>query len=305
MFKQENALTSLPEDLASWQSLRLLRLEGNPFHCSCDLLWLRDLLSLSKFKNSSFLVLCDEPREVHEKRISSLSEKDLDCYLNGPMQKILLGVSIGVVVIFLAIFFFLLYRFHDKIKNAWKRNCFRRGRNGGPRKSQRGNTPSTVKASELDSSTKTSFLSQSAYPYSDEEYALRTSLMSPTPHTSEGNHQGPYATHSLNPNSLSLHRQIQHHNYPIHSLSHPHYHYQNRELPYVHGHPNGTLPVPRYADAEYETPVLGIGGFYPSQQHSHHYTDPANGMNGHSGHNPNVHYNSHQQIVKPVPVTEL
>lgn len=85
-FPKDNALQDVPEDIVSWQSLKSLHLEGNPFLCVCELFWLRDLLSDEKFKNSSSFVLCAEPGNLRDKKLTSLSSQDLNCYLQVSCQ---------------------------------------------------------------------------------------------------------------------------------------------------------------------------------------------------------------------------
>lgn len=283
---QDNALTTLPEDLASWTSLHNFHMDGNPIHCVCEMFWLKDILSQPRLRNTSSLVLCAEPREVRDRKVTEISTHDLNCYLNGPMQKTILGISIFLAVIFLIIFFFLLYKYHDKIKNTCKR--------GFRRPSRRKNRSSVISSSakELDTATKSSFLSQSAYPFSDDEFQVRTSLMSGSPGPASGGYMHS-ASHTLNPvtmNSL---------NYPYGS-SGSHNNHHSLRFPITHRHQlasANTYSSPSYN--EYDAPINAVN--YPhqfSQQQTPSQIDLP------------IQYPLHSQHgtltgVKPIPITEL
>ncbi|CAG7668634.1 unnamed protein product [Allacma fusca] len=264
---KNNVLATLPEDLVDWRNLQRLDLHGNSFHCVCELFWLRDLLLEDKFKNSSSAVICAAPPELKEKKMTLVSHKDLNCYLNGPVQKTILGISVALAVILLVVFFFLMYKYHDRIKNTCKRG-FRR-----PARKNRNTVISSGKE-RVDTATKTSFLSQTQYPYSDEEFAIRASLMSASPPQSASF----LHTHSMNPHS---HSSLRHGS----SLQHPHPH-----------HSSNSYGPPNYN--EYETPHVNLNmnmnyPHYPTL----HSTD----------HNLQLHYphSQHQTLVKPIPITEL
>lgn len=245
----------------------------------------------------------------------------MNCYFNDFSQKTILGLCIGVAILILAIFFFLMYRYHDNIKNTCKRKCFRRG--GRSARKNRCATSSTVKASELDNTnTKTSFLSHSsAYPYSDDEFAVRTSLMSsPIPVINSGPPPGSYATHHPTHSYPHMMHPQQHRNSlsgyngngggynNIHSLGHHHH---------PHNYPTHSTASP-YPN-EYESVPINSLGLYPTTHHPQHRNYPGggggpltslsrNGQDFNNHHNTlqqPMHYNSHQQVVKPIPITEL
>lgn len=243
--------------------------------------WLRDLLTNEKFKNSSSFVLCAEPSELRDKKLTSLSSQDLNCYLQGPIQKTILGVSIAVTIVVLIIIFFLLYRYHENIKNTCKRG-FRR-----PSRRKRSSVISSC-GKELDTATKTSFLSQSPYPFSDDDFQVRASLMSGSPGPGMGNGGGGYvhSSHTLNPVTMnSLNYPYNTNSFNSHSLHHPSHHYKSTPNNYA---------SPNYSNApnEYAAPINSIN--YPHlHNHSQQQID----------HNLPIHFALHQH--KPIPITEL
>lgn len=270
IFFQDNGLTDIPNDLATFQSLLTLLLDGNPFFCGCDLMWLRDLLLEDKFKNSSTFVYCGSPNQLKDKKLQTLSTTDLNCYLlQGPMKMTILAVSIAVTIIILIFIFFLSYRYHENIKNTCKR--------GFQRPSSRRKRRSVISSGkELDTATKTSFLSQSSYPFSEnEDFQVRASLMSASP--------GPGANggYPVTMNSL---------NYPYNTNS-----FNSRSLhhPVHHCMPNN-YASPNYSN-EYDAPINSIN-FPHLHNHSQQQID----------HNLPIHYALHHQHqpVK-VPITEL
>lgn len=278
-------MQSLPEDLVSWTSLKSLRLDGNPIHCVCEMFWLKDVLEQTRLKNTTSLVLCAEPREVRDRKVVEISSNDLNCYLQGPVQKTILGVSIFLAVIFLAIFFFLLYKYHDKIKNTCKR--------GFRRPSRRKNRSSVISstAKELDTATKSSFLSHSAYPFSDDEFQVRTSLMNGSPGPGSGGAYLHSASHTLNPvtmNSL---------NYPYGSNSS----HNNHSLRFPIQHRNHAPSANTYSSPsfnEYDAPINAVN--YPHQFSQHHTPSQIDLP---------IQYPLHQHGTlpgaKPIPITEL
>ena len=247
---------------------------------------MKEVLSQPRIRNTSNLVLCSEPREVRDKRFVDLTSNDLNCYLQGPVQKTILGVSIFVAVIFLVIFFFLLYKYHDKIKNTCKR--------GFRRPARRKNRSSVISASakELDTTTKSSFLSQSAYPFSDDEFQVRTSLMSGSPGPGSGG-SFLHSSHTLNPvtmNSL---------NYPYGSNGHNSHNNHSLRYPMTHHHHHHTATANKYSSPsynEYDAPINAVNYPQYSQQHTPSQIDLP------------IQYPLHQHgtlPTKPIPITEL
>ncbi|CAL8074681.1 unnamed protein product [Orchesella dallaii] len=281
---KDNALQSLPEDLVSWTNLHSLRLDGNPIRCTCELFWLQDVLLQNRLRNTSSFVLCAEPKEVRDKKFIEVSTNDLNCYLQGPVQKTILGISIFVAVIFLIIFFFLLYKYHDKIKNTCKRG-FRRP----PRRKNRSSVISSS-AKELDTATKSSFLSQSAYPFSDDEFQVRASLMSGSPGPGSGGNFMHSTSHSLNPvtmNSL---------NYPYGANSSHNNH--SLRYPITHHHHTSANKYSSPSYNEYDAPINAVNYPQYSQQQTPSQIDLP------------IQYPLHQQHgtlpgMKPIPITEL
>lgn len=248
---------------------------------------MRDLLLEDKFRNSSSFVLCAEPSELRDKKMTSLSSQDLDCYLKGPIQKTILGVSIAITVVILVIIFFLLYKYHERIKNTCKRG-FRQP----SRRKHRSSVISSGK--ELDTATKTSFLSsQSQYPFSDDDFQVRASLMSGSPGPGGGGYNMHPGSHTLNPVTMnSLNYPYSSNSYNSHSLHHPSQHYKSSPNNYA---------SPNYTN-EYDAPINSINfphihNHNQHQQHQHL-----------QDHNLPIHYPLHQHqpnAMKPIPITEL
>lgn len=248
--------------------------------------WLKDVLLQTRLRNTSNFVLCAEPREVREKRLVEVSTTDLNCYLQGPVQKTILGVSIFVAVIFLIIFFFLLYKYHDKIKNTCKR--------GFRRPARRKNRSSVISSSakELDTATKSSFLSQSAYPFSDDEFQVRTSLMSGSPGPGSGG-GFMHSSHTLNPVTMnSLNYPYGNGSHNNHSLRYPLTHHHHLH----HHHPATANKYSTPSYNEYDAPINSVNYPQYSQQQTPSQIDLP------------IQYPLHQHgtlPTKPIPITEL
>jgi len=237
--------------------------------------------------------MCTDPSELRGKPLVSLSSQDLNCYLQGPIQKTILGVTIACTIVVLVVVFFLLYRYHERIKNTCKRG-FRRS----PRSKRRSSVISSY-GKELDTATKTSFLSPCPYP--DDDFQVRASLMngsSPGPGGGGNNgymHHG--TSHTLNPVTMSTL------NYPYSSINsfsvhHPNHHYKSMPNNYSAG---GNFP----SSNEYDAPINAIN--YP-HLHNNHNTLREQSHHQQIDHNLPIHYPLHHHqpnLVKPIPITEL
>ncbi len=86
-----NKITKLPEQIKCMPNSTKLWLSGNPFTCSCDMIWMIDWM------NASFIMDMNSVQcQVTEERVKYLNPVKMGCY---PIwQKILLGVGIGVTV---------------------------------------------------------------------------------------------------------------------------------------------------------------------------------------------------------------
>jgi len=285
--------------LASWGSLHSLQLDGNPFHCTCDLLWLQELLTQEKFENTSSFVHCSEPRELEGTRLIEVTSENLQCYLQGPVEKTILGVSIAVAIILLALIFFLLYRYHDKIQNACKR-CFKRP-------GSRGHGRSSVVSSGKDLATKSSFLSQGPYACPEEE--CREPFMYGHPQNG-----GSHLHHDYHHPTLSMHyytgHQNGHHGIPLSNPTSSTLHHLNSLHSNRHHYPptsssaNGnTYTLPNFANNgnsgnEYASPYNAVNhfGHHGSTQMQPHTLHP---------NYPIPYPISHETQHKREPITEL
>lgn len=73
---QNNLLTTItPGQLDMLHNLRLVNLSGNPFHCDCRILYLRQWLKMNKAV--SVMPTCASPPELAQKSIDELTDADL------------------------------------------------------------------------------------------------------------------------------------------------------------------------------------------------------------------------------------
>lgn len=74
---QNNGITTLAESMkAVFSKLKSLKFDGNPFHCNCELIWLRRWLTGSEFQGDVTGVQCSTP---FSEELSSVDEERLEC----------------------------------------------------------------------------------------------------------------------------------------------------------------------------------------------------------------------------------
>lgn len=72
---RSNGLTTLDKDSLPWETLHHLDLRGNPFNCSCSLIWFHDLIQKGNFSTEDDLisdVVCEDPIELRGHRLASV-----------------------------------------------------------------------------------------------------------------------------------------------------------------------------------------------------------------------------------------
>lgn len=113
---RENAFKTLSESMVPWNELRVLELSDNPLHCSCQLLWLGNLL-MSRNLTS---VHCTTPDPLREKSLRTLGADELGCSFRDSRQQAILGALCIFGAAVLAILGFLLYRYRQRVGEALK-----------------------------------------------------------------------------------------------------------------------------------------------------------------------------------------
>ncbi|XP_050416513.2 toll-like receptor 7 [Patella vulgata] len=104
--------------------LELIGLEGNPFVCSCQLLWFISLLEHTMFKDNLLekykfrgypeRYLCDAPLKWKGKQISSTPISERFCFLPSPIAISLISAVSSLVLFVLCGSFVFRYRWHFK-----------------------------------------------------------------------------------------------------------------------------------------------------------------------------------------------
>lgn len=113
---RENAFKTLSESMVSWSELRVLELSDNPLHCSCQLLWLGNLL-VSRNLTS---VHCTTPDPLREKSLRTLGADELGCSFRDSRQQAILGALCLSGAFVLACLGFFLYRYRQRVREAVK-----------------------------------------------------------------------------------------------------------------------------------------------------------------------------------------
>ncbi len=107
-----NLLEALPHSIVEMRHLQSVDISGNTFRCDCDTYWMTGWLigSLSVVKDPEGL-LCFSGKG-RGKHLIDLKQDDVGCY--GSLAGVLIGLSVSVVFIFLALG--LLYKYRGYLK---------------------------------------------------------------------------------------------------------------------------------------------------------------------------------------------
>lgn len=83
---RENGLSRLPVDLVDWQTLERLDIRGNPFDCSCDNMWLANVINkqvnVSIERDHLKDILCSQPGELRGHQVSSITPDQINCVID-------------------------------------------------------------------------------------------------------------------------------------------------------------------------------------------------------------------------------
>ncbi|XP_044738513.1 insulin-like growth factor-binding protein complex acid labile subunit [Chrysoperla carnea] len=113
---RDNSLTTLSEGSASWGDIRGLELTDIPLECTCDLLWLRNILAMKNLTT----VQCAGPQAVRDRQMRSLLPEEMGCAFNDPRQQAILGALCVSGVALLAGLSLTLYRYRRNVRDVVK-----------------------------------------------------------------------------------------------------------------------------------------------------------------------------------------
>lgn len=124
---RDNALTTLHESLATWPALKKLDVSDNPLDCTCQLLWLRELLA----RRNESIALCATPSTLKERPLASLAPDELGCATHDAKRHAVFAALAAAAVLIVAIIALLLFRYrrgvHDVLKGyKWNNRAISR-----------------------------------------------------------------------------------------------------------------------------------------------------------------------------------
>lgn len=124
-----NALEVLHQELVNWDSLEFLDLRYNRWHCNCQMRWLVGKLAHTDSNETEYLKLetrCTLPQHLSSRRISDLSEIDLQCdqaedaeqlQQRKDEDKILFGLLGGICSILFVVMIFVVCKYRSSFLN--------------------------------------------------------------------------------------------------------------------------------------------------------------------------------------------
>lgn len=113
---RENTLITFTEASATWNDLRALELQDVPLQCTCNLLWLRNLVATKNITSA----VCAGPQHVRERQLRTLFPEEMGCTFHDPRKQAILGAVCISIVAVLAALSLLLYRYRRNVRDAFK-----------------------------------------------------------------------------------------------------------------------------------------------------------------------------------------
>ncbi|XP_063589225.1 leucine-rich repeat-containing protein 15-like [Penaeus indicus] len=110
-----NGLKGFDRSLVSQNALQSLDLRDNSFECNCSLKWLQEASSNKTLSLKIEEILCAGPEPLKGRRLSELSEYDLECYDNVVVMASCAAASMTLLLLFVA-FGVLYYKNCRKMK---------------------------------------------------------------------------------------------------------------------------------------------------------------------------------------------
>jgi Leucine-rich repeat (LRR) protein len=125
---ENNKIGTLDSDIINWDNIRSLLVGHNPWHCDCNLKWMKrlDLENLAKVQNLEN-VTCAKPDTVLGHNLHNVTEEILcDCVTcGGGKSAVALAVAIPILIVCICLIGYYLYRImQNRRMRAMKRSGY-------------------------------------------------------------------------------------------------------------------------------------------------------------------------------------
>jgi len=121
-----NSLTSLPPDIATIPLSSSIRLDNNPWECSCENSWMSEWLHSVKQSIKVDSLLCNSPARLNGKSIMKISHREF-CYSEETPMAVIFGLSSAVSVVVVSVSVVtIVYRLRVKLFTTWNFHPFDR-----------------------------------------------------------------------------------------------------------------------------------------------------------------------------------
>ena len=124
VYLSNNGLTFVSSDLLRWSESSEVSLEGNPWHCGCELSWMADHKG-EAFEYSDFLV-CASPEEVKDLPFKELDWEDYGCQELTKYGWITLALLVAACMVLAAAVGYGVFRVWENHRRAQGRPMGRR-----------------------------------------------------------------------------------------------------------------------------------------------------------------------------------